>query len=124
VASGISVGVPGAVALLEMAHQEHGKLSWADLFTSSIATAGKGFPVSPRLAAWLGTMKRFREDPAARSIFYAADGSAKKEGEIVTNRALADTMQRIEADGSRVLREGPIAEAMVARVRGHVRPGT
>jgi gamma-glutamyltranspeptidase/glutathione hydrolase len=124
VASGLSVGVPGAVALLEMAHKEHGKLAWADLFGASIAAARQGFPVSPRLAAWLRTMKRFADDPEARAIFYDADGGPKKEGDQVANPALADTMQRIAAEGSRVLREGPIAEAMVERVHGHVRPGT
>jgi gamma-glutamyltranspeptidase/glutathione hydrolase len=124
VASGLSVGVPGAVALLEMAHQEHGRLPWADLFTSSIAVARKGYPVSPRLAAWLATMKRFANDPEARAIYYNADGAPKQVGDIVVNPALADTMQRIASEGPRVLREGPIAEAMVARVHGHVRPGT
>ncbi len=124
VASGLSVGVPGAVALLEMAHQEHGKLPWADLFGSSIAVARKGFPVSPRLADWLAKMKHFADDPAARAIYYKADGTPKQVGDIVTNPDLADTMQRIATEGSRVLRAGPIAEAMVARVHGHVRPGT
>jgi len=124
VASGLSVGVPGAVSLLEVAHQEHGRLPWDDLFGSSIAVARKGFPVSPRLAAWLATMKHFPDDPAARAIYYKDDGAPKQIGDIVTNPDLADTMQRIATEGSRVLREGPIAEAMVARVHGHVRPGT
>jgi gamma-glutamyltranspeptidase/glutathione hydrolase len=124
VASGVSVGVPGAVALLEMAHKEHGKLPWADLFASSIAVARKGFPVSPRLAAWLQTIKRFANEPAARATYYNADGSPKKRGEPVTNPALADTMQRIATEGAHVLREGQIAEEMVARVRGNERPGT
>jgi gamma-glutamyltranspeptidase/glutathione hydrolase len=124
VASGLSVGVPGAVALLELAHKEHGKLPWAGLFTSSIKAARQGFAVSPRLAAWLATMQQFADDPEARAIYYNADGSPKKVGDEVTNAALADTMQRIAAAGSRVLREGPIAEAIVARVHGNVRPGT
>jgi len=124
VASGLSVGVPGAVALLEMAHQEHGKLPWADLFTSSIAVARKGYPVSPRLADWLARWKHFADDPEARAIYYDGDGAPKKVGDIVVNAALADTMQRIANEGSRVLREGPVAEAMVARVHGHARPGT
>ncbi len=124
VASGFSVGVPGAVALLEMAHGEHGRLPWADLFATSIAVARKGFPVSPRLAAWLETIKRFGTEPAARATYYNADGSPKKVGDSVTNPALADTMQRIAAEGARVLQQGPIAEEMAARVRGHERPGT
>ena len=124
VASGLSVGVPGAVALLEMAHKEHGKLPWADLFGASIAAARDGFAVSPRLAAWLDIMKVFRDDPSARATYFNADGSPKKLGDRVTNPALADTMQRIASEGARVLREGPIAEEMVARVRGNKRPGT
>ncbi|CAN5487778.1 gamma-glutamyltransferase [soil metagenome] len=124
VASGLSVGVPGAVALLEMAHKEHGKLSWADLFGASIAMAREGFPVPPRLAAWLDIIKAFRDDSAARATYFNADGSPKKLGDRVTNPALADTMQRIATDGARVLSEGPLAEEMVARVRGNKRPGT
>jgi gamma-glutamyltranspeptidase/glutathione hydrolase len=123
-ASGISVGVPGAVALLELAHKEHGKLAWADLFGASIAAAREGFTVSPRLAAWLETIKAFREDPAARATYFNGDGSPKKQGDRVVNPALADTMQRIATEGARVLYEGPIAEEMVARVGGHKRPGT
>jgi gamma-glutamyltranspeptidase/glutathione hydrolase len=115
--------VPGTVALLELAHKEHGKLPWADLFGASIATARDGFAVSPRLAAWLETVKSFREEPAAREIFFNADGSPKKQGDRVVNPALADTMQRIAGEGARVLREGPIAGQMVARVRSHKRPG-
>ena len=124
VVSGLSVGVPGAVALLELAHQEHGKLSWSSLFTTSIAAARTGFPVSSRLAAWLDQIKAFRDEPAARAIFYDADGSPKKTGDTVVNTALADTMQRVAERGGSVLREGPIAEEMVKRVHAHVRPGT
>ena len=124
VRSGLSVGVPGAIALLELAHQEHGKLLWADLFAGSIKAARQGLPVSPRLAYWLDTMKSFRDDPAAREIYYDADGSGKKAGELIVNPALADTMQRIASDGARVLREGPIAGEIVNRVHGNPRPGT
>jgi gamma-glutamyltranspeptidase/glutathione hydrolase len=124
VASGISVGVPGAVALLEMAQKEHGKLAWNSLFGTSIAAARNGFPVSSRLADWLTQVKPFRDEPAARATYYNADSSPKKEGEHVVNAALADTMQLLADKGNSVLREGPLAEEMVARVRSHVRPGT
>ncbi len=124
VASGLSVGVPGAVALLELAHKEHGKLAWNSLFTTSIKAARNGFAVSSRLAAWLDLIKPFGDEPAARATYYNADGSPKKQGDKVVNAALADTMQRVAEKGGGVLREGPIAEEMVARVRSHVRPGT
>jgi gamma-glutamyltranspeptidase/glutathione hydrolase len=124
VESGKSVGVPGAVALLELAQKEHGKLPWNSLFATSIAAARNGFAVSPRLAAWLEQVKTFRGEPAARAIYFNADGSARKTGDTIVNPALADTMQLIADKGSVVLREGPIAEEMVKRVQGHVRPGT
>src|SRR5690606_18865435 len=31
-AGGLAVGVPGVMRMLEMAHREHGRLPWADLF--------------------------------------------------------------------------------------------
>jgi gamma-glutamyltranspeptidase / glutathione hydrolase len=124
VVSGLSVGVPGAVALLELAHKEHGKLAWNSLFATSITAARNGYPVSSRLAAWLDLVKPFRDEPAARATYYTADGSPKKQGDTVVNPALADTMQLLAEKGNAVLREGPIAEQMVARVNGHARPGT
>jgi gamma-glutamyltranspeptidase/glutathione hydrolase len=124
VESGLSVGVPGAVALLELAQKEHGRLAWNSLFGTSIEAARNGFAVSSRLADWLTQVKPFRDEPAARATFYNADGSPKKEGERVVNAPLADTMQQLADKGGAILREGPIAKQMVARVRSHVRPGT
>jgi gamma-glutamyltranspeptidase / glutathione hydrolase len=124
VASGLSVGVPGAVALLELAHKEHGKLAWSALFSAAIGIARDGFAVSPRLAAWLDLIKSFRDEPAAKATYFNADGSPKKQGERVVNPALADTMQLVAEKGAAALLEGPVAEEMVARVRGNVRPGT
>jgi gamma-glutamyltranspeptidase/glutathione hydrolase len=124
VASGVSVGVPGAVALLELAQKEHGKLPWSSLFATSIDAARKGYPVSSRLAAWLDLVKPFRDEPAARATYYNADGSPRKAGDTVANPALADTMQLIADKGGAIVREGPIAEEMVRRVHQHVRPGT
>ena len=109
VASGLSVGVPGAVALLDLAHKEHGKLAWKDLFAPAIELARSGYPVSPRLADWLKTIKSFRDDTSAREIYYAADGSPKAVGDRVVNPALADMMRRLADEGPKALYEGPVA---------------
>jgi gamma-glutamyltranspeptidase/glutathione hydrolase len=124
VASGISVGVPGAVALLEMAHKQHGRRPWRDLFQPAISVARDGFPVSSRLAAWLGIIKSFAKEPAAREIFFNPDGSPHQQGDRIANPALADTLQLIAEQGTKALLDGPIAAEMAARAHGHARPGT
>ncbi len=124
VVSGISVGVPGLMAMLELAHQEKGKLAWRDLFQPAIVAARGGFPVSSRLAAWLRRMPALREEAAIRETFFYADGSPRERGDRIVNPALADTMSLIATRGARVLYQGPIAAEIVGRVRGHRRPGT
>ena len=124
IASGLSVGVPGAVALLELAHKEHGKRPWRELFEPAMALARDGFPVSSRLAFWLGVIKSFANEPGARAVFFNADGAPKKQGERVVNSALADTLQLIADNGSKAFYDGALAQEMVARVHDHVRPGT
>jgi gamma-glutamyltranspeptidase/glutathione hydrolase len=124
VASGISVGVPGVLAMLELAHKEHGKLAWSDLFQPAIAAARDGFAVAPRLANWLARMPWLREEPGIRAIYFNADGSPKKAGDRIANPELAETMRLIADRGASVFYQGALAAEMVDRVRSHVRPGT
>ena len=124
VASGISVGVPGLLAMLEMAHKKHGKLAWGELFAPAIAVARDGFTVSPRLATWLARMPTLREEPAIRATYFNADGSAKKIGDRLANPELAATMLAVAQRGIHAFYRGAMAAEMVDRVRGHVRPGT
>jgi gamma-glutamyltranspeptidase/glutathione hydrolase len=125
VVSGMSVGVPGAVPMLELAHREHGKRSWAELFQPAIALARDGAPVALRLAGALDRLKAFvAEDAMARSIYFNADGTPMRAGETMINRPLAETMELIAREGAAGLMRGPIADEIVARVKAHVRPGT
>lgn len=124
IASGISVGVPGLLAMLELAHKERGKLAWADLFAPAIAVARDGFAMPPRLAAWLARIPSLREEPAIRALYFNADGSPKKLGERIANPELAETMRLIAEQGPRAFYQGAMAAEMVERVRSHRRPGT
>ena len=49
VPGGLSVGVPGALRMMELAYKKHGKLPWAKLFEPAIRLADEGFDISPRL---------------------------------------------------------------------------
>jgi gamma-glutamyltranspeptidase/glutathione hydrolase len=123
VVSGLSVGVPGALRALELAHRRHGKLAWARLFEPAIALARDGFPMSRRLNLLLARERFLREDPAARVLYYAADGSPYPVGTKIVNAAYAQTLAALAASGPDAFYGGPMAADIVAAVRGHVRPG-
>ncbi|GEK46105.1 gamma-glutamyltransferase family protein [Bisbaumannia pacifica] len=123
-ASGLSVGAPGTVAMLELAHREQGQLPWASLFEPAIALAEQGFPVSRRLHDSLAAEQPLRDDPLAGPFYYPG-GEPLAVGETLRNPALAAILREIAAHGSEALRQGPIAEDLVARVQGHAgRPGS
>jgi gamma-glutamyltranspeptidase/glutathione hydrolase len=119
VVGGRSVGVPGTVRMLEMAHAQHGRLRWAALFEPAIRLAETGFPVSPRLHAMLQADAHLRKDPTAAAFFYQPDGTPWPVGHRLKNPELAEVLRRLARDGSRALHEGEIAQAIVAKVQGH-----
>ena len=123
VVSGLSVGVPGALRALELAHRRHGKLAWARLFEPAIALARDGFPMSRRLNLLLTRERFLRDDPAARALYYAADGSPHAVGTKIVNAAYAQTLAAVAASGPDAFYRGPVATDIVAAVRGHARPG-
>ncbi|HEV8691814.1 MAG TPA: gamma-glutamyltransferase family protein [Ideonella sp.] len=131
VSSGLSVGVPGALRMLEAAHREHGRLPWARLFEPAITLAEQGFPVGARLAGLLrgADAQWLKDDPQARPYFFhaAVAGTAPEpvaQGERLRNPAFAAVLRKLAAQGSGALHEGTVAADIVRRVRGHARhPG-
>jgi gamma-glutamyltranspeptidase/glutathione hydrolase len=114
--SGQATGAPGAIAMLAMAHQDHGRLDWAEGFEAGIALAEEGFALSGRTASLAERVAPFsqlaRREPA-RSYFYDEDGNAHPEGFIRTNPGYAETLRAIAADW-RNFYTGEIAEEIVA----------
>jgi len=124
VISGKSVGVPGLLRLLELAHRRHGKLPWAQLFDPAIKLAQEGFPISPRLSALIAADRFLPLDANARRYFYLADGKARLAGTLVKNPEFAAVLKRVAAGGADAFYRGGIARDIAAAVRSHKRsPG-
>ena len=119
VIGGRSVGTPGVLRLLELAHQQHGRLTWANLFDPAIRLAESGFRISPRLHSLLQRDPRLREDPRARKLFYSEDGNALPVGTLLRNPDLAATYREIAQLGAGAFYQGAIANQIVAAVRQH-----
>src|SRR5205823_8694850 len=112
VVGGRSVGVPGVLRMLELAHAKHGRLPWAELFRPAIDAAEQGFALSPRLYAVLQEEQSLRQDPAAARIYYG-----KAVGERIVNPEYAATLKALAAGGAGAMYRGAIAADMVRAVR-------
>ena len=121
---GIPVGVPGVIAMLEMAHADQGRLPWADLFGPAVALAEKGFLLSPRLYEVLDWVEGPERFPAFYAQFYTLSGERKAVGTRLTNPALAASLRAIAEGGTQAFYQGAIAEEIVAAVNdAEVNPG-
>ncbi len=120
---GRSVGVPGVLRMLELAHHRHGRLRWAELFQYASFAAREGFILSPRLHAQLEQEHFLHADPEARKIFYDPDGRPKPAGSRLVNPAYGATLQVLAVEGAGAFYRGAIAADIVRAVRSHAKPG-
>jgi gamma-glutamyltranspeptidase/glutathione hydrolase len=123
VVGGKSVGTPGVLRALELAHAQHGKLPWAELFEPAIHLASAGFPLSPRLHRLLEWVRLPARDEAMRRLYYLDDDAPRPVGTLLRNPALADTLRLVAAQGPKAFYEGAIARDIADKVRGSPNPG-
>lgn len=122
VQSGRSIGVPGAVAMLALAHREQGRRPWGEAFAPAIELAERGFAVSPRLNAMVAMGQgRYAPDVAR---YLTRDGRPLEVGSTLRNPDYAATLRRIATQGPRGFYQGPVAAAMVAAAARAPLPGT
>ncbi len=118
VPGGLSVGVPGNLRLMELAHQRHGKLAWKALFAPAIRLASGGFVMTERLVEFLAHSK----DTAAltaegRQLYYQADGTTPlAAGTVIRNPALARFLEQLAQGGADSFYRGANATAIARAV--------
>jgi gamma-glutamyltranspeptidase/glutathione hydrolase len=115
VLGGRSVGVPGTIAVLALAHKEHGRLSWSTLFDPAIKLAENGFPVGPRMAMAIERDQGIPLVPAT-AAYFRPNGNAPQVGDIIKNPDYAATLRDIAAKGADGFYKGRVADAIVNAV--------
>jgi gamma-glutamyltranspeptidase/glutathione hydrolase len=118
-ASGLGIGVPGTVAGLALAEARYGsgKFTLAQLITPAIELAAKGVPVDAGLVDAFAAETRLGNFPSSRAIFYQDDKPLAR-GDMLVQVDLAKTLAAIAVGGPDAFYRGPIAEKIVAAVRG------
>ena len=117
VRSGLSVGVPGNIALAAKAHEEHGRLAWTELFAPAIKLAREGFHINPRMHDALGRSRLTGgHSEMAKVLFYGADGEPLPVGTLVRNEALAKSFETFAAGGAQAFYTGENALALATTV--------
>ena len=121
---GRSVGTPGVLRALEMAHKKNGRLPWSTLFEPAIRLSEQGFAISPRLHALIAADRFIAQSPEMAAYFLNADGTPKATGTLLKNPALAAVFKRIAKEGPDALYQGPIADEIARKVQGNRNAGS
>lgn len=112
VPGGLSVGVPGNIRLMEIAHRKWGRLPWADLFAPAIRLAEEGFEVNTTLHRRLQALAPVWKDfPEAQAIYWIG-GQPAPVGARIVNPALARFLKRLAAAGADSFYTGQNAQAI------------
>ena len=117
--SGLSIGAPGAVAVLNLAHQDHGKLDWRALFDPALEHSINGFAVSPRMHNSIVSYSEYfhrtpEEGPTALYEYLFTDaGEPLPIGHILKNPEYAESL-KIIANNPDDFYRGKIAEEIAA----------
>lgn len=123
--SGRAVGVPGVIAMLAEAHEDHGARAWADNFTFATNLADEGFAISPRLQGFMVRVGQIRDvstTPEMQAYFFDQSGNPWPVGHNLRNPEYANTLRGIAADW-RYFYEGPLALDIVDAVNAGPVPG-
>ncbi|MGM0905313.1 MAG: gamma-glutamyltransferase [Pseudomonadota bacterium] len=125
VVGGRSVGTPGVLRGLELAHERWGKAEWVSLFSETIELAEAGFEVSPRLAK----LVEMEINPGVKkmstaSSYFFPNGKPLKAGDTLKNPEYANSLSLIAEQGADALYEGELAEKIVKAVQNSaIEPG-
>lgn len=113
-----TVGVPGSVAGMALAHAKYGKLPWKRLLAPAIALAEKGVAVGEPLAGSLNAaLKRSEKFPELRRVFGKPGGGPWKAGDRLLQPELAKTLRRLAENGPKEFYQGETAKLLVAEMK-------
>ncbi|KKA28001.1 hypothetical protein TD95_004852 [Thielaviopsis punctulata] len=119
---GLSVGVPGEIRGLQYAHEKYGSMAWREVVMPAVEVARGGFRVSSDLVRYMDNALAIRgynflvQEPEWAQDF-APNGTLLVEGDTMTRKRYADTLEKIAIHGPDAFYTGEIAESMVKTIQ-------
>ncbi|MGB7394436.1 MAG: gamma-glutamyltransferase [Pricia sp.] len=105
-----SVGVPGTVAGLYMAHGKYGSLPWKKLVQPAIDLAKKGVTLSYALASHSKDFQSGSTPDFMKNYYTDSDGKLLEQGDLWKQKELANTLKQIKRKGKDGFYKGKVAE--------------
>ncbi len=117
----LSVGVPGTVAGLWMAHQRLGSRPWAELLQSAVDLAEKGFPSTWDMQGYLQQVQKLDHPmyAATKKAFLKNGTDLYTPGELWKQPDLAESLKRIQKDGRDGFYKGKTARLLAEYMKKH-----
>jgi gamma-glutamyltranspeptidase/glutathione hydrolase len=113
---GTSVGIPGLPAALVHVAQRYGRLPLAVSLAPAVRLARDGFPADARYVRIAKLRERYLQNMPHAAAIYLHEGIAPQPGQVIRQRDLAVTLERLGSEGRAAFYTGRIANALVRSV--------
>ncbi len=116
-----AAGVPGTLAGFEMAFKKYGsgKMKWRDLVEPARVLASGGFALSRRLAEKFTDSKDSLAMYEDSNRIFLNNGNYYKEGDVLRQPELAETLARIAKNGAKEFYTGRTAKMIADDMKAH-----
>jgi len=108
----LASGVPSQIAAMKQMHSLAGRMPWKDLFADAHQAARDGVAASKSIGRTIAAeADELRKYPASKAIYFHPDSSPIREGELLVQKDLANTLAQIAEHGAEWFYQGPFAQA-------------
>lgn len=121
----LAVCTPGSLKGYETALRDYGTFDWSDLIAPAVRLARDGFMIRSHMHwywtkdqsgdGFANTLDKLRYSASGRRVYFHDDGRVRTVGEMLINKEMAQTLERIaRSGGSDIFYHGELAEEIAA----------
>lgn len=109
----MAAGIPGEIAGFAHIAKHYGRLPLSDSLQPAIRAAEQGFKAYPRIIRHIEHKRKVIERYPASKAIYLPGGEPPKEGDLIIQKDLAETLKAVAKHGKKGFYEGEVAKKLV-----------